>query len=337
MSDEVKGALEQPAEVAVPEAISQTAPEPVNPREAIEAALIAKNAEPYPLESDETEATPAPAKDKAEEKQTQEELSNPSEKVKAEMLKRINKVTARAKSAEERLAELEAENQRLREGRESKEPTAEVKPTPSEKREPTMEECEAALEKAFAEGDHKFAAQVTKYMAELTAKSQRAEAEKALNERSAKQTEAQKKQLADWTNLCRDFEPTDAEGKVDMKHPLNLSNQQGLLYKTALDLFQDKDLKTKYAGYDTITGFRLAVNDAYRGIMEQGLYKPVRETAKVVGEERVTRRQVLAEPDSDGDDSAPSQPNVIMSDADKVREEIKDRQRNRLKRPLASR
>lgn len=333
MTDEQKVTLEQP-ETAVPEAI-QTAPEPVNPREAIEAALIVKNAEPYPLESDETEATPAPAKDKAEEKQTQEELSNPSEKVKAEMLKRINKVTARAKSAEERLAELEAENQRLREGRESKEEKVEAQST--EKREPTMEECRKALAKAASEGDWDFHAQITEYMADAKAKAQREQAEKSYREQTSKQTEAQKKQLTDWTNLCRDFEPTDGEGKVDIKHPLNLSNQQGLLYKTALDLFQDKELKAKYAGYDTITGFRLAVNDAYRGIMEQGLYKPARETAKVVGEERVMRRQVLAEPDSDGDDSAPSQTNAIMSDADKVREEIKERQRNRYKRPLASR
>lgn len=331
MSDEVKGALEQPEVVET----TQTAPEPVNPREAIEAAVIAKNAEIPTLESDETEAPPTPTKDAAEVEQTPQELSNPSERVKAEMLKRINKVTARAKSAEERLAELEAENQRLREGRESKGEKVEAQPT--EKREPTMEECRKALAKAASEGDWDFHAQITEYMADAKAKAQREEAEKSYREQTSKQTEAQKKQLADWTNLCRDYEPMDAEGKVDAKHPLNLSNQQGLLYKTALDLFQDKDLKQKYAGYDTITGFRLAVNDAYRGIVEQGLYKPVRETAKVVGEERPTRRQVLAEPDSDGDDSTPSQSNVHMSDADKVREEIKDRQRNRYKRPLASR
>jgi hypothetical protein len=335
MTDEQKGALEQP-EVVVSDAI-QTAPDQMNPREAIEAAVIAKNAETYTVESEETEAPPTPKKDAAEAEQKPEESSNPSDRVKAEMLKRINKVTARAKSAEERLAELEAENQRLRESKESKEVVAEVKSTTTDKREPTMEECEAALEKAFSEGDHKFAAQVTKYMAELTAKSQRAEAEKALSERSTKQSESQKKQLADWTTLCRDYEPIDSEGKADLKHPLNLSNQNGLLYKTALDLFQDKDLKVKYSGYDPITGFRLAVNDAYRGIIEQGLYKPARETAKVVAEEKVVRRQVLAEPDSDGDDSTPSQVNTNLSDADKVREEIKDRQRNRFKRPLASR
>lgn len=336
MSDEQKVTLEQP-ETAVPEAI-QTAPEPTNPREALEAAVIAKNAETYPVESEETEAPPTPKTESAEAEQKPEESSNLSEKVKAEMLKRINKVTARAKSAEERLAELEAENQRLREAKESKEEKVEAKSEPVEKREPTIEECRKALAKALSEGDHEFAAQVTEYMADLKAKTHRLEAEKAYAERTTKQTEAQKKQLADWTNLCRDYEPTDSEGKVDLKHPLNLSNQNGLLYKTALDLFQDKDLKAKYAGYDTITGFRLAVNDAYRGIVEQGLYKPARETAKVVTEERPTRRQqVLAEPDSDGDDSAPSTPNTIMSDADKVREEIKDRQRNRYKRPLASR
>lgn len=337
MSDD-KGALEQP--VVVPQAITeptQTAhEEAMNPREALEAMVMAKNEEVRPFESDETEAPVAPKKEEASVEPTQEELSNPTERVKSEMLKRINKLTARTKSAEEELAELRAENERLKRVETKTEAKAEVKESkPEEKRDPTDAEIDAAYEKALSEGDHKFAAQIARYLAERTANRIADERIKQVESKTALQSEAQKKQLNDWVTLCRDYEPTTEDGKVDMKHPLNLSNQNGLLYKTALDLFQDKDLKVKYAGYDTMTGFRIAVNDAYREILEQGLYKPVRESAKVVSEPKQVRKPVLAEPDSDGaDDSAPRNEN-LMSDADKVREEIKDRQRNRFKRVAA--
>lgn len=314
---EDKGTLETPQE-AVPEAVTETSP--VNPREALEAAVIAKNEEVVPIESEETEAPSEPTKDEAAAEPKLEESSSQAERVKSEMLKRINKLTARSKTAEEEVAELRAENERLK--REGVKP--EIKPEVGEKREPTMEECRKALTKAFSDGDYEFAAQITEYMAEAKAKAQRVEAEKVYTERQTKQSEAQKKQLTDWSNLCRDYEPVTSEGKVDMKHPLNLSNQDGLLYKTALSLFKDKDLKSKYEGYDTITGFRIAVNDAWRGIHEQGLYQPV--NAKVV-EASKRQTKTLASPDADGADDAPvASTNEQLSDADKVREELKHRQ-----------
>lgn len=327
-----KGNLEKTVAEVPNEIVTEvkTTPEAINPREELEARVIAKNEEVTPIEVlEETEATVESEKEETTAAPKSEESTDPIERIKRETQKRINKLTARTKSAEEELAELRAENERLRKQESKPEPKSE----PVEKREPTMEECRKALAKAFADGDHEFAAQITEYMAEAKAKAQRIEAEKAYAERTTKQTEAQKKQLADWTALCRDYEPVDAEGKVDLKHPLNLSNQNGLLYKTALGLFQDKDLKEKYAGYDPITGFRLAVNDAYRGIIENGLYKPVRETVKVVGETKM-RQFSLAESDSEGDDGSSSQQSNTLSDADKVREEIANRQRNRFKRPV---
>lgn len=337
MADEVKGELETPVvptEIAEP----KPTPEPVNPREALEAEILAKNAEIDEVESTETEATIEPAKDKAEVEPKLEESVNPAERIKADMLKRVNKLTARAKSAEEELAELRAENERLR--KVGTEPKVEAKPV-DKNAEPTMEQCEAALEKAFSEGDHKFAAQITKYMAELTAKSQRAEAEKAFAERNNQQTAAQKKELSDWVNLCNDFAPTDSEGKLDAKHPLNLSNQTGLLYKTALGLYQDKDLREKYAGYDKMTGFRLAVNDAHRGILEQGLYKPVANAKPVVEKPERSSKAVLAEPDaSEGEEDtsqAVSTNSNDMSDAEKARAEINFRTKNRYMRRVPTR
>lgn len=314
MTEQIKGELEQPE-------LNQTAPE-LNSREVLESEILLENSKL----DEETEVTDAPKIEEVDTAKNTEE-SNPTDRVKAEMLKRINKVTARAKSAEEELAELRAENERLKKN-------VEVKTEPSTKREPTMEECEIALEKAFSEGDHKFAAQVTKYMAEMIAKNQRAEAENALREQSTQKTDAEKKQLSDWSNLCQDYEPRDADGKVDIKHPLNLSNQQGLLYTTALDLFKDKELHAKYAGYDPIVGFRLAVNDAYRGILEQGLYKPVVKQKNVVEGVVKTKHVILAEPDASGDDSdsTPSFSSNELSDAEKARSEINFRTKNRYQR-----
>lgn len=317
-----EGNLEKP-EATVPEEIKplpEASHEALNAREAIEAAVIAKNAEPdAPIEVfDETEAPGEPAKDEAAAEPKLEESLDPIERIKKETQKRINKLTAKTKSAEERVAELEAENERLRTG---------VKPVTKEGEkagEPTLEQCEAALEKAIADGDSKFAAQITTYMTKLVARQEREAAEKSFNERTTKQTEAQKKELTDWVNLCRDYEPVTADGQVDMKHPLNLANQNGLLYKTALALYQDKELNGKYAGYDKMTGFRIAVNDAWRGIHEQGLYKPVQPAAKKIVERQ---RAVLASPDSDGAEEAPEQSsfNDNPSDAQKVLEEIKHR------------
>lgn len=324
MSDDSKGQLEAP-EVALPAAIAEAAPEKPygdDVRKAIEEQAVTKNAEiPTFEESEGTEATPAPAKDKAEVEPTQEEPASHTERVRKALLKRIDKITAKAKTLEEQLAEKDAEIERLRQGVVEK-PVE--NPVATEKREPTMEECRKALAKAYSDGDFEFAAQVTEYMAEQKAKAERVAAERAIEERATKQTQAQQKQQADWVALNRDYEVVDESGKTDLSHDMTLANQNGLLYQTALGLFKDPALKAKYAVGDTIMGFRIAVNDAYRGLIEQGHYQPVKKVVEAPAKKANVKAQ-LAVPDADGSGEPVSAPSVTMSDAEKAIQEIKER------------
>lgn len=330
MAEAEKGQLEKTTEaLEVPQEITKAneTSHGDDARRAIEDAAMAKNAEiPVVDEFEETEATPTPAKDKAEVEQTPEESSNHVDRIKKSVQKRIDKITAKTKSLEEQLAEKDAEIERLRSGEQK--PKEEV----VEKREPTMEECRKALAKAYNDQDWEFAAQVTEYMAEAKAKAQRLEAEKSYSENTTKQTAATQKQQADWISLNRDYEVVDETGNVDLTHDMSLANQNGELYKTALDLFKSPETKGRYAGQDTILGFRLAVNDAYRGLIEQGYYQPLN---KKVGKEtlkKVNAKAQLAVPDAEGSDEAPVVHSPIMSNAEKAREEIKYRMAHQNKR-----
>lgn len=330
MAEAEKGQLEKPVEaVEIPQEITNVSPEISHgddARKAIEEAAMVKNDEiPVNEEFDETEATPTPAKDKAEVEQTQEELSNPVDRIKKSVQKRIDKITAKTKSLEEQLAEKDAEIERLRSGEQK--PKEEV----TEKREPTMEECRKALAKAYADQDWDFAAQVTEYMADAKAKAQRVEAEKSYSENTTKQTEAQKKQQNDWVALNRDYEVLDESGKPDQSNEMSLANQNGLLYKWALDYYKHPDLKSKYSNSDTILGFRLAVNDAYKDIIEQGHYQPVKKVVQVTPK-KINAKAQLAVPDAEGSDEAPVVHSPIMSNAEKAREEIKYRMAHQNKR-----
>jgi len=80
-------------------------------------------------------------------------------------------------------------------------------------------------------------------------------------------------------------------------------------------------------------GFRRAVADAYREIHRQGLIKTPK--GEVVIPERKETRAVLADPSTDSSEEV-AQPNNSnsLSDAEKVREEIKARNKNRFIRKI---
>lgn len=321
-----KGQLEE-TKVVVPTEIVEAMPESPHGddvRKAIEKQAMAKNEE-IPVVQDETSEVVETPEKKPQEvaKQEMPEEDN-LDKIKKSVQKRIGKLTAKTKTLEEQLAEKEAELEALRNAKvEPKAETTEIK------REPTMEECRKALAKAASEGDWDFHAQVTEYMAEAKAKLQRQEAEKVFSERTTKQTEAQKKQQADWIALNRDYEVTGDDGKPDTSSDMTLANQNGLLYKTAINLFKDPDVNVKYAvknpdgSLDTIMGFRLAVNDAYRGLIEQGHYQPVKKV--VEGKPKLDPKRQLAVPESDGSDDLTPQAPSNLSDAEKASYEIKSR------------
>ena len=253
-----------------------------------------------------------------------EEPSDPLDRIKKSVQKRIDKVVAQKKSVEEELAEARAEIERLK-----SKPT-EIK---SDDKPPTIEQVEAYILKMREEGNAKEEIAATRYLIKL-------EKEQAVAEVRAEQTKAQKaeddlkaQQLSDWTNLSKDYVAYTEDGKMDAKSDLNLSNQSGLLYKTALALYNDKELHADfYNDPNVIQGFRRAVADAYREIHQQGLIK----TPKGEVVERRTTRQALAEPEAEAVEETTQSTNAnSLSDADKVREEIKARKQNRFIRKLS--
>ena len=297
-----------------------------NRRTEIEKLVIAEN-ETVPEVPQEESTESKPKDESSEPKPESDEQTDPLERIKKSVQKRIDKVVAQKKSAEEELAEARAEIDRLK--------SAKVDSTPEVKSDapPTIEQVEAYIIKMAEEGNKKEEIAATRYLIKLEKESAIKEVEERQNKVKREQEARNAKQLADWVNLSKDYVAYNPDGKVDPKSDLNLSNQAGLLYKTALSLYQDKDLHTDfYNDPDTVQGFRRAVADAYREIHQQGLIKSPRIDS-VVRETRIPRVP-LADPDADS--SEESTPNTnILSDADKVREEIKNRNKNRFGRKVS--
>jgi hypothetical protein len=279
-----------------------------NPRAAVENAVIAEGGQILPVPEAEEEVKPEP---KVEEPKAEED---PIKRIKDSVQKRIDKVVAQKKSVEEELAEAKAELERL------KTKTPETTPTTKDDEPPTIEQIEAYIIKMREEGNVVEEVKATRYLIKV-------EKELAIKEVTEAQTKTQReaesqkaKQLADWTALSKDYETADP------KDEMNLSNQNGILYKTALALYNDKQLHAdNYNNPDVIQGFRRAVADAYREIHQQGLLKaPKGEVA-----EKKSLRAMLADPSTQMEEVETSSPTTTLSDADKVREEIKSRNKNR--------
>ncbi len=314
--DEEKKVPEAPVVEVKPEA---PADEPFieNRRAEIENLVITKN-ETVPEPEKIPEETPKIETLKEEDKV---EDPDPIAKIKQSVQKRIDKVVAQKKSVEEELSEAKAELERLKTGTKTPEPTT------KDDAPPTIEQIEAYIIKMREEGNVKEEIAATRYLIKV-------EKELAIKEVTEVQTKAQReaeaqkaKQLADWTMLSKDYET------ANQKDDMNLANQNGLLYKTALALYNDKELHADfYNNPDVIQGFRRAVADAYREIHQQGLLKNNSPKGEIVTE-RKNLRMTLAEP-SASESEEPSTPSFAnsLSDAEKVREEIRARNKNRLKR-----
>lgn len=290
-----------------------------NRRAQIENLVIAEN-ETVP----ESAVAPSPeVKETVEETKVPVE-ADPVEHIKNAMQKRINKLTAKTKTVEEENAELKAELESL------KAPKTPDATTPQAKTDsPTPEQVEDYIAKMQEEGNHKEAAAAIRYLVKL-------EKDIALKEVKDEQTKVQKEsdEKVARTNaqlkvLAEDYVGRDAQGNPDAKHDLTLSNKNGLLFKTAISLYNDHDLhKDFYNDPDVVRGFGRAVADAYREIHQQGLIKNAPKGEVIP---RIPR-QVLAEPDAEAVEETPVNTSNSLSDAEKVREEIKARNQNRFKR-----
>lgn len=316
MPEEVKAPV-----VPEPKKVETPADEPIidNPRAAVEKQVIAENETFDEPEVDDTVVETAEvAKETAPEAQPISEV----DRIKAAVQKRIDKVVAQKKSTEERLAEAEAEIARLRANPNA--PVADKKDDAP----PTIEQVEAYIIKMAEEGNKKEEIAATRYLIKL----EKEAAIKEVEERQTKQqTEAQAKiqrENAALLDLAKDYIVYDEKGQVDMKSDLTLANQKGKLFEVTMALYNDPELhKLYYNDPDRAAGLRRATADAYREIHQQGLIK----TPKVdVVETRRVPRQVLADPDAVEVEEAPaSSKPTLLSDADKVREEIKARNRMR--------
>ena len=313
--DEVKVA-EVPVEVVKPKTADVEESLIDNRRADVEKAVMTENETPRVQEVSEEEV-PEVVEKKEEAPEVKED---PIQRIKDSVQRRIDKVVAKQKTAEEKLAEAEAELARLK----AEPRTPETTSTTKDDAPPTIEQIEQYIIKMREEGNVKEEIAATRYLIKV-------EKELAIKEvtevqtKTAKEAEAQKaKQLSDWTALSKDYETADA------KDEMNLANQNGLLYKTALSLYNDKELHAShYNDPNVIGGFRRAVADAYREIHQQGLIKTPKGDTVL---ERKSLRAALADPDSgSSEEPTPQTPNTL-SDADKVREEIKARKKSLLKR-----
>lgn len=298
-------------ETKVPDAPKAAVEAPINPREALENAIILEN---------ETFVEPVAEEVKPDEKAPEKEEVSEVERIKANVQKRIDKVVAQKKSAEEELAEARAEIARLKATK-----TEVVNDAP-----PTVEQVEAYIIKMREEGNVKEEIAAQRYLIKL-------EKEAAIKEvearQIAQQTEAQKKAEAEskaLVELAKDYISYDEKGQPDMKSDMTLANQKGKLFQTAMALYNDKELHSQYYNDpDRTLGFRRAVQDASRELHAQRLVTP-----KVDGIQ-ARRVQVLADPEAVEVEETPQQSSKPLSDAEIVREEIKSRNRMRNSRRVA--
>jgi hypothetical protein len=312
-------------ETKVPVAPKATVEEKLidNPRTLIENSVILENETVPAQEPAEKVETEEPATE-ATEPVSEEEISA-VERIKQNVQKRINQVVAQKKSAEEQLAEAQAEIARLKSSKTTEAVTTEPK---KDEPGPTIEQVEAYIIKMAEEGNKREEIAATRYLIKLEKES----AIKEVEERQAKvQTEAQRKAQAEskaLLELAKDYIVYDTKGQPDMTSDMTLANQKGKLFETAMALYNDRELHSQfYNDPDRSLGFRRAVQDAKRELHAQGLVSTPK--ADVVEPRRI-QRQVLAEPATVEveESSAPSNSN-LLSDAEKVREEIKQRSRMR--------
>jgi hypothetical protein len=275
-----------------------------------------------PVETPQVSPTPPDEVKPAEEPKVEAPLES---KLKEKIQKRINKEVAKRKTLEEQLAEKEAEIAQLR-----------SQTAPAQKvdgnAEPTDAQIREALIKAQRDGDVEFATDIMLYAAERKAKRERELAMKEVEETNRRQVDESKRQQVEWTMLVNDYVEHDEEGKPDLKHELSLTNQNGALYKAAMTLYQDKELReSHYNDPNKILGFRRAVSDAYRELVREGRYLTSKKEAPISSEDlksSTQRRKTmqLAEPGSETSDVDVT-PKGPVSDTDNVAQEILNRRK----------
>jgi len=304
-----------------------------NPRQKVEEEVITQNElvpEKETAPEEKLEVKTEEKKLDSEGKKLDASLSE-VDRIKASVQKRINQVVAQKKTREDELAEARAEIQRLKSQKPEATPASDKKDdTP-----PTIEQVEAYILKMAEEGNKKEEIAATRYLIKLEKEAaikevedRQANIKREAEDRSRRENDA----LLD---LAKDYIAYNDKGEVDMSHDLTLANQKGKLFQVAMALYNDPELhKLYYNDPDRPTALRRATADAYRELHQQGIIK----TPKDDGLEAMRRnKRSLAEPDATEIEDVTSTGSNLLSDAEKVREEIKLRNQLRNSRKPSSR
>jgi hypothetical protein len=270
---------------------------------------------------------PAKAEDvkseKSEEGKEVAEDNDPVKRVMSKVQKRIDKEVAKRKTVEEQLEET---RQELAEIRSKQNQQVIGNKDDAKSTEPTLEQISAYLKKMREEGNVDEEVRILDYIAERRAKSERKSAMDELDGRAKKNQEAKAKNDKDIQDLLLDYTVKDDSGKTISNDPMNLANMNGILRKTADALFNDPKTKADYSDPDRVMAYRRAVTDAFRTIYQLGLHK--QDTSTVEEVTPMKRRQVLVEPTSDGsEETVEVSPSRILSDHEKVLEEVRNRRK----------
>lgn len=307
--------MEDEAEVFETPKVSKEAQLIENPRAEMESAIITENETPVKVLEESIESKP---EDESPEPKTELKESTEVERIKASVQKRINQVVAQKKSAEEQLADAQAEIAHLKAN-----PTQEVKKDGAP---PTFEQVEAYIIQMREEGNVKGEIAATRYLVKLEKEAAIKEVEDRQNKIRQEGEQRIQRENQALLDLAKDYIIYDDKGQVNMKDDLTLANQKGKLFVTSMALYNDPELhKLYYNDPDRAMGLRRAVQDANRELHAQGLIKAPKDDG-----DKIVRRQVLADPDAVEVEESPTQSSFnLLSDAEKVREEFK--QRNRLR------
>jgi hypothetical protein len=269
---------------------------------------------------------PKPEETKADDPPKEEkEVETDVDAIKKSVQKRIGKLVAQKKSVEEELAEVKAE---LSEMKNSASKPADVKNS----EDPTPEQVEAYILRMREEGNAKEEIAATRFLIKLEKEQALKEVRESQNKTQTEAQAATEKTNSELKALANDYMVYDEDGNPDASSDLTLSNKKGKLFTIAMELYNDPELhKDFYNDPNVVHGFRRAVADAYREIHQKGLIKTPKGAEIMPG--KVDLRRSLADPSTDSfEDSEPSNNSSLLSDAEKVREEIKARKKNRFPR-----
>jgi len=219
--------------------------------------------------------------------------------------KRIDKLTARLKSAEEKLSKYE-----------NKEAV--------DKGEYTEPQLRKALTKAINEGDATLIYDIMDYMSEQKANALR----KEYQTEQKKVQEAQQQQRQEWGTIVQRYEDySDTENEIypGSSRDLNLKDQRSLLFQTATKLYMS-DQEELFQRYHKPGGQELAVADALQMIIRKRGRNPKDKEKDLLKRKlaKEKRKKSLGSGSPGKEERAPAKP---MTAQEKLRDYLEERKK----------